>query len=176
MNYLRNIKSLISILMGLSFLSFVSCNLKTSDKIDAEAVNQEIKARKIKRLTDAQIVQSAFERGKDIASHLIPVLEKDTAICQFSNFSLVPEVKQKFISKIEMVCETKSDFKEKEKQVWEAYQYNFKEGLAVEENIQKIDDKEILYSYPFFYPNDNGEDCLAMLRLLLSKREVIRNY
>ncbi|GAB4331116.1 MAG: hypothetical protein OHK0038_05810 [Flammeovirgaceae bacterium] len=156
-------------------LIFAACNIKQSDNVNVDIVKQEISNAKIKRLTDAQIVQEAYEKGKMIADTLMPILKKQQQLCGFQDFSSLNNQQKSLILKISLECQMPSNVSDKEKQVWESYLYGIQENIPLKDNIQKLEEDQILYTYPFLQESaQDPTQKLAVLKILLSKKEVIR--
>jgi len=108
----------------LTLLIATSCGLKTSDEIDSEAVNKEIKSRKIKRLKEGEIMESAFNQGKRIIEKLDTQLGNQASDCEKEVSSLLAEKDKSLVLNARITCTLATDAGEKETMVWEAYQYN----------------------------------------------------
>lgn len=150
-----------------------SCGLKTSDKIDSEVVNKEIKARKIKRLKEGEIIEAAFNHGKRISQYLDDKISGD---CGAINKTEISQADTSLLLNMDVACNLPSRPNKKEKMVWDAYKYNLEQGIALEDNIQKLGGDEILFSHPLILEDSASENKLMVLRLVLSKREVIRRF
>jgi hypothetical protein len=163
-------------LLLFSLIFFLNaCTIKQSDNVNVDVVKEEISDAKIKRLTDAQIVQEAYEKGKVISDTLMPILKKQTQLCGFQDFSALNNTQKALILKISLDCQMPNNISDKEKQVWESYLYGIQENIPLKDNIQKLEEDEILYTYPFLQSNvSDSTQKLAVLKILLSKKEVIR--
>lgn len=142
-----------------------SCGFKTSDKIDANSVNREIKERKIKQIHENDIAEKGFSIGNAIVN------SKDfSTLCGEINKTTYPDSLQSFISKIWVECDTPSN--EIEKSVWEAYQYNVKNKIEMSNNIQRIvspsNKKSFLYSSPVVV-----NDSLKVLQIELNNKALV---
>lgn len=161
MKYINQNIAYYLLVLGFAF----SCGLKTSDKIDSDSVNKEIKERKIKRIHENDIVEKGFSIGNSIA-----LSKKFGSECGLIDKTIYADSLQSFITKIWVECSTPSN--EIEKSVWEAYQYNRKNNLELSSNIQKIttsaDRKSYLYSSPFVI-----NDSLKILQVELNNKALV---
>ena len=135
--------------------------------MDVEKVKEEINARKIRRFTDAQIVQAAYDSGKVIIDNL----ELSIAAC---NENL--EINNDLIKECVIICDSTKLMNEKELQVWEAYKYNFANNLPLKDNIQKSSDSSIIYTKPLTSKNQIKNDSLTSLKIIflrIKKKELI---
>ncbi|MBD0400129.1 MULTISPECIES: hypothetical protein [unclassified Flammeovirga] len=141
------------------FLSLISCGLRTSDKIDANSVNKQIKERKIKQIKENDIA----EKGFSIGSSIIKTISIDQA-CGDLSLDIFADSLKPYIKKAWIECSTPTD--EIEKSVWEAYQYNLDNNLPLNDNIQKIitssNKKSYLYSSAM---NNNGSLKIVQIEL-----------
>ena len=135
--------------------------------MDVEKVKEEINARKIRRFTDAQIVQAAYDSGKVIIDNL-----GFTSIACNDDI----EIDNDLVKECVIICDSTKLMNEKELQVWEAYQYNFTNNLPLKDNIQKSNDSSILYTKPLSSKNQIKSDSLASLKVIylrIKKKELI---
>ncbi|WP_020529203.1 hypothetical protein [Flexithrix dorotheae] len=159
-------------------ISETSCKIETDKNIDVEKVKQEMADRKFKRLTDAQIVQGAYDKAVELRKSALKDLKLDTLLCGKTDFSALSAKEKIFIEKIEVSCEENPFRDSKGKQVWEAYHYNIQNGLPLKDNIQKLEDGELVYSFPFSFEkseNDSIIHQLGLLNIWINKKELIRN-
>jgi len=155
----------ISILAILVFLG-TACSVKQAD-MDVEKVKEEINSRKIRRVTDAQIVQAAYDSGKAI----IERVDISQATC---NESL--NIDNDLVVSCMLVCDSTFLEATKEQQVWSAYKYNFENGLEMNDNIQKSADSLLLYTLPVTELDTAQVQNIKLPRVLflrLSKKDLI---
>lgn len=171
-NLARHKNSCFCIILLLSSLFFfAACQVKQSDYVDVEVVKEEIRNAKIKRLTDAQIAQEAYARGKWIADSVFAKIPTNADLCSKQpDFSVLSAEQTSFIRHISFACQVPEQVSEKEKQVWDSYFFSLNEKLTLADNLQKLDGDEILYTYPTVLENAQ----LVVLRIILSKKEIIR--
>jgi len=130
--------SLIQLVTITLLLGNLACSVKQAD-MDVEKVKEEINSRKIKRLTDAQIVQAAYDSGKAIVANIdLKAVECNKQL----------NINHALVEACSIVCDSTLLSNTKELQIWEAYTYNHKNGLPMNDNIQKSTDSNLLYTYP----------------------------
>jgi len=160
-------------------LALSSCRLKKAEEIDAGTVNREIKERKVRRFTDTQLTQLAFERAHQISELVADSLQQaGGAACGAVATDRVPERWKLVVVSIELLCNpTLPDEKAtsaKEKAVWAAYRNALAAGQTPDENLQKLEDNNYLYTLPLTSaPSDATPSGVTFLRLLMSKKELI---
>lgn len=152
----------------LALLPAGACNLKTSDQIDADKVNQEIRDRKIRRFTDAEIADAAYKFGRHLADTLSAPLAQ--APCESSVLALLPAEARAAVAEAQVVCTPPQQVSEKEAMIWQAYQYNTQQQLPLTDNSQKINDSLFLYTSPL----EVKEGEWRVLRLVVRKKDLIR--
>ena len=157
-----------SILIYLSVISILfasaACSVKQAD-MDVEKVKEEINSRKIRRVTDAEIVQAAYDSGKTI----IEKVDLDQTSC---NESI--NLENELVLSCSLVCDDAVLEDEKEKQIWSAYQYNFENGLEMADNIQKSGDAVLLYTLPITVANtSDASPSPKVLFLRISRKALI---
>ncbi|MBB6463356.1 hypothetical protein [Flammeovirga kamogawensis] len=144
---------------------FFSCGLKTSEKIDSNSVNKQIKERKIKRIKEPNIVEKGFSIGTSISNNF-----DQKRPCGKINLDTMPDSVSQFLNKAWVACDTPSN--KIEKSLWDAYHYNIKNEYALNSNIQKIHltktEDAYLYSYPYL-----NEGKLRILQIELNHKALV---
>ncbi len=153
------------------FLILQSCHVKPVEGVDFKEVNQEINARKIKKLSDADIAQAVYQEARLLAQKASTSLGTDSLQCPLKTDLLWTEKEALFLEEQEVCCQPKQSPYPKEKEVWEAYAYNLQNGLKPDENLQRLTDELFLFTYPL--PNPSASQML-MLRLVIRQKEVIK--
>lgn len=154
------------------FISFLVLSCGQADmQRKSEEFRKEMKSKNLKRLTLGQIQTAAYEEAKSIAVRLEGILLsqidtnnfscEDAKNIQFQNESLIS---------FKLYCQKSSEMPEKEQQIWDAYQSNIKQNLPIGDNLQKLGEKEFLYSAPLFIKNQYK----GVWSIVLSKKEIIR--
>jgi hypothetical protein len=133
---------------------------------------KEMKAKKLKRLTDGQIQTAAFEEAKNITARLEGILMSQTDTNSFD----CEEVKRiqfqnEVLVSFKLYCQKAEEMNEKEKQIWEAYQTNINKKLPIGDNLQKLGETEFLYSAPLYVKSNYK----GLWSVVLSKKEIVRN-
>ena len=147
----------------------LSCNFQ---RPDTTGYQEEFKDREVRRVTDGQLTDFAIKKGKLIIDSLESELSiklsslsnsKDlptsTFICD-ENLLLFKEfVETNYKFEVNRKSIYDSSKQEKEAEVIEAYEYNSQNKLPLEDNLQKIDDKQLLYTRPIILTNPQCIKC-----------------
>ena len=169
---------LLLVLFG-SLLVLTACESDTN--LNTKAIKEELSSRKIKRISEGEILEAAFSKGKRLRDTLYSLSEKvsadssDTLIQTSRLGSMQPMVdvlqqeNKAEIKKIIFSDLQAKGLKDQEKQILEAYQYNIASGLKVEDNVQLLD-KYIFYAAPIL---KNGE-LTGMWSVYFDKRELVK--
>ncbi|RKQ50715.1 hypothetical protein BXY85_1734 [Roseivirga pacifica] len=138
-------------------LSFLLANACGDQKIDTEKAKAEMKAREIKKVSDAEILEKAMEMGNELA--------KDFS---YSTDATVLETDAQFSSKLYLFDSKASG---KTQQILAAYKYNAANDIASEPNVQILEDPTIiLYSKPAF---NQANVPIGMWAIELPRKEVV---
>lgn len=157
------------------FLLLFACQEKT-ERTQNEAFRTERQNRTIKRLTDSQIVEFAFEKGKEVGENLNRILLEKIGSnpknfdCKNTFAIQIDSARFPYIQKASFICDPKTPMNDTEKQIWDAYQYNLNIRAANSENIQKIGKTELLYTLPL----QINEQFLGMWSITLSRKELVK--
>lgn len=114
-------------------------------KVDTSKVQAEMKAREVKVVPEAKIVERAFFVGDSLLQSLDPA--KRTS----SDWGKVHSWK---LSGLNVDCTLYAisntyALAEKEQQVFEAYQYSAENSLEAEPNVQRLPEEIMVYNAPF---------------------------
>ncbi len=158
------------LLLPLVFL-MLSCGQADRQR-NRDDFKKEMKAKKLKRLTDGQIQVAAFEEAKNITTRLegilISQIDSNSFDCEdFKNIQFQNETLVSF----KLYCQKAQEMNEKERQIWDAYQTNINQKLPIGDNLQKLGETEFLYSAPLYIKNTYR----GLWSVVLSKKEIIRN-
>ncbi|OHX67819.1 hypothetical protein [Flammeovirga pacifica] len=148
----------------LLFLTITSCGLKTSDKINANDVNRQIKERKIKRIQESDIADQAYKIGVALSDSIFTINCGDIPV------DLIKVNKKEFINKVWVDCDVPSDGLTK--QVWEAYQYSIKNNIKLDDNLQRIKEDNAVKAYLFSSPKIVN-DSLKILQIELNHKALV---
>ena len=173
-------------------LLLVSCNPERVHY--TSELKQEMADKKIKRITNADLVETVDTFGERITAviqkELTAQLQKTTdpaartKLCQLQNLPRTKVIADRYAIDIRLLSGADVPNKSlgpKEREVLDAYLYNAEKKLPQISNIQKISDT--LYVYNAAVPTENVicQACfgnqktpLAVWRLAFPKREIIR--
>lgn len=157
-------------------------------------LKQEMADKKIKRITNVDLVETVDNFGERITTviqkELATQLQKTTdpaartKLCQLQNLPRTKAIADRYGIDIRLLSGTDIADKSlgaKEREVLDAYLYNAEQKLPQISNIQKVN--ETLYIYNAAVPTDNVicQTCfggqktpLAVWRLAFPKREIVR--
>lgn len=184
-------KLLINLLPLLSCL-LLSCNPERVKY--TKELKQEMADKKIKRITNADLVETVDAFGERITA----VIQKELTtqlqqtsdpaerakLCQLQNLPRTSAIENRYAIDIRLLSGADVPDKAldpKEREVLDAYLYNAEQKLPQISNIQKVGDT--LYVYNAAVPTDNiicqtcfgtQETPLAVWRLVFPKREIVR--
>ncbi|TAF64263.1 MAG: hypothetical protein EAZ55_11780 [Cytophagales bacterium] len=141
-----------------------ACEDPFENGYDRKAIAQEVKNRKIKKISEGQLL----EFTQTLGNQLVVLLEKNDAKAQ--------ELLQKYETKANFFLfkgENKKFVFSKEKEILEAYQYNIEKGLPIESNIQNIVKEQIIvFNAP--YQDKNGK-VVGMWSIHFPRSQVVKN-
>lgn len=161
-------KVLISTFVFLTLVLLWSC---TSDKrVDSKAVQEEIENRKIKKVTEAEIMAKVLEFGDSVATEAKQTLGKNLQnammeggvqhAISFCNVNAMPIVDS--LSKYHSVTIRRVSFKTRnptdqpediERTLLEAYEFQWKDSIPLNDNVQRLNDDRYLFTKPIFVDN-----------------------
>lgn len=150
-----------------------ACKVRTSEKINAEAVNREIESRKIKRIKEGEILSMAYEKGGKLAGELLKKIDENKNNCN-KKWTLL-QTNAHLIEEARTLCEAPPKIDEKEKMLWKAYFHDFERGIPLKKSIQKAG-KRFLYFHPLVQTDSAQNKKLLILRIVLKKREIVRLF
>lgn len=184
--------SKLSLILSALLFSLLSCNPERV-KYTTE-LKQEMADKKIKRITNADLVETVDTFGERITvviqQELTAELQQTTDpaqrvnLCQLKNLPRTKAIADRYAIDIRLLSGADVPNKSlgtKEREVLDAYLYNAEQKLPQISNIQKINDT--LYVYNAAVPTDNVicQTCsgtqktpLAVWRLMFPKREIVR--
>ena len=131
-------------------------------KIDTTAAREEMEAREIKVVSDAQILEQATKLGKELSAEF-KVISSDQGI----EFSFG---KDTIYQKAHYLFGESNTLTGKELELFKAYDYNTKNGIASEVNVQKLDEgKTLLYNSPI----QLGDSTIGIWSIKFSRKEIV---
>lgn len=150
------------LLLGL-FLLFASCENK---QIDTKGVREELKNRKIRRITEVEILTEADQIGSFTITKLNSIWEeklKDKASLSHSISkneldSLLKNDSLRSVASLNFISTKSSNGTELEKSLLDSYSYSAENNLPLAPNIQKAGQEYLLYTSPIIL---NDKACLS---------------
>lgn len=125
-----------------TLLVLLSCS---DGKVDTSKVQAEMKAREVKVIPEAKILERAFELGDSLLNSLDRSKGPSKAWGVFHHWD---------IDDIGIDCslyslKTVYNMEEKEKQVFDAYRYSAQNKQKAEPNVQRLPGETMVYNAPF---------------------------
>ena len=150
------------------------CVGKIDDK-NINAAKEGIENRKIRKISDAELIVLTYERGriisdtaqKTLAHHLSTAIadngfEGGLQYCNANAYPLIDSIQSNFKVTIKRVSLKSRNPQDKpdglEEELLEAYQYNIDNQLDLMDNVQRVDETQLLYTKPIVI---NNKFCLA---------------
>jgi len=131
-------------------------------KIDTTKAREEMEAREIKVVSDAQILEEAMKLGRE--------LSKQFSITQTSDSLRIDLGLDTLHQKAYYLFDSPNDLNDKEKQLFEAYSYNQKNGIESEPNVQKLENGTVLlYTKPMVFQDST----IGMWSIKLSRKAIV---
>jgi hypothetical protein len=178
--------------IGLLLTVLLSCNPERVKY--TKELKQEMADMKIKRITNADLVENIDNLGGKVAAaaqkELTAQLQQTTnpaeqaKLCQLQNLPKTKAISNRYALTIKLLGPTDVQNKSlsvKEREILDAYLYNAEQKLPQISNIQKINDTLFIYNAAVPTENPICQTCfgsqktpLAVWRIAFSKREVIR--
>lgn len=169
---------LLLVLFG-SALALSAC--ESDSTLNTKAIKEELNSRKIRRISESEIFEAAFSKGKRLRDTLLLLSEKFStdnidSLNQSSRLGamqpvvdLLQQENKAEIKKIIFSDLQAKNLKDQEKEIFEAYQYNIASGLKVDDNVQLLDNY-IFYAAPILKEGElNG-----MWSVYFDKRELVK--
>ena len=134
----------------------------SDQKIDTTKAREEMEAREIKVVSDAQILEEAMKLGAKLSEQFSISETKDSL-----SFNLGTDTVHQ---KAYYLFDEPNELNGKEEQLFEAYAYNKKNGLASEPNIQKLENGTVLlYTRPMVYKDST----IGMWSIKLNRKDIV---
>ena len=148
-----------------------ACDTGSQRRLNTEALQEEMRLREPKRLSEAQIIAEAYRQGNEVAAkaqeRLMKTLQeaigkkslKEAVVfCNLQAYPLTDSVSRQYNATIRRTSlrlrNPKNAPTELEEQLLQAYQYNTEKGLPVEENVQRMGNDLLLYTKPIVLGNE----------------------
>lgn len=157
-------------------IMLAACDTGSQRNPNREALQEEIRNREPKKLSEAQITAEAYRQGQEIADkaqkqlfqNLKEAIEKagvQEAI-QFCHIQALPLTDSAALPYQASLKRTSLQFRnpknaptELEEQLLEAYQYNAEQSLPMEPNVQRIGQQYLLYTQPIVIKSELCLQC-----------------
>lgn len=151
-------------LKNLTFLMIISTFLVScgDQKIDTTKAREEMEAREIKVVSDAQIIEQAMKLGNEVSNQLKLFSTENGFTFDLGNDTIY--------QKNYYLFDSSYNLRDKELQLFQAYNYNRKNGIKSEPNVQKLEEgKTLLYTTPI----QHGDSVIGMWSIKFSRKEIV---
>ncbi len=146
-------------LLALSSFILWSCG---DQKIDTTKAREEMEAREIKVVSDAQIIEQAMKLGGEVAEKFQVNETEEGFEIDFGADSVYQKAFYFF--------DEANELSGKELQLFQAYNYNRKNGITSEPNVQKLEDGiTLLYTSPM----QLGDSTIGMYSIKFSRKQIV---
>jgi hypothetical protein len=168
-----------------------SCEVKTIKEAgyDVEAIQEEMKLRKVKRITPAQFVAwvdehsasvvVALNRRLEACMHQHPLADCKEQIRPYADsLAAVHGFRYEFLTLKDLQSKHETASTEQEKQLWLAYLYDMEQGHDLQTNVQFIKErKEYWYTAPVvFYEDAESNAPIALWLLVFPQKEIVKRF
>jgi predicted NAD-dependent protein-ADP-ribosyltransferase YbiA (DUF1768 family) len=146
--------------------SILACNGRLSDE-QKRKIKDEMESSQIKKISEAEITETAFAIGRAIA---LPLDKRDK---QLKNRPVIDSLQRTYSVSIVALTQSDSLLREVEKKIVEAYLAGGAAQLG--DNIQKLGTDSLLYTKPMMQTRaDGSEELVTVLGIRIPKREVVK--
>jgi hypothetical protein len=153
----------VKILMILGMLILTACGGSLSDE-QRKKIKQDMQEHKIVRVTDAEITEVAFSKGRTVMETLSKITDKPSSIDSLAKANKV---------KIKWLVPGAANALEIERQLVEAYLASSING-GMEDNVQRLEGDSLLYTQPVTEKLPDGSETVkGIWSLSLSKKQLI---
>jgi hypothetical protein len=146
------------------------CQCTTDKKVNSEAVQDEMSSREAIKVSEAEIMNQAQQLGSQIAGATKQTLGKNLqaaiqdggienaiGFCNLNAMPLVDSLNRKYGARIRRVSSKVRNPVDRpvgvEQEILEAYEYQWQDSVALDENIQVINENEYLFTKPIMVDN-----------------------
>lgn len=157
-------------LIGFAFILSLSLSCTNDKKVDSRAIKEEIENRKIKKVTEAEIVAKVHELGDEIALKTKKALgkklknaiqnggvENAISFCNLNAMPLVDSLSSKFSAEIRRVTlkarNPNNHPDNLERELLDAYAYQWKDSIPLQTNVQALEGSKYLFTKPILVDN-----------------------
>ncbi|MBK8290001.1 MAG: hypothetical protein IPK96_02615 [Flammeovirgaceae bacterium] len=150
------------LLFALSFLFIACTGSLTSDQ--RKKIKENMEQGEIKKVTDVQITEAAFDYGRKIATE---ILAYDRA---FTNLPLQDSLSQLYGVELVSIHESNKSLRAVEKQLLEAYTA---QGSNID-NVQKMGSDSLLYTKPLMREHPDGStEFTKAIGIRMTRKQII---
>lgn len=146
------------------FFLTMACHEQNKNKVSPAEL---MKAREIKKVSEAEILQKGDLIGNEVLKHLnsleVKHINSDTMQCDFNQWMGLDSLKENYDVDIQRISSKSSQLSELELQLLSAYQYNLENELEATASIQKLDAKTIIFAFPVDVKSMTYTFCLDSL-------------
>jgi len=147
-------------------IALPACNGRLSDE-QKRKIKEEMESSQIKKISEAEITETAFGIGRAIA---LPLEKRDK---QLKNRTIIDSLQRVYSVSIVALTQSDSLLREVEKKIVEAYLAGGAAQLG--DNIQKLGTDSLLYTKPMMQTRaDGSEELVAVLGIRIPKREIVK--
>ncbi len=160
----------IGFLIILSIITLLAVQCSSDKKIDSKAVKEEIESRKIKKITEAEILEKVLEIGNNIAGGAMQTLGKNLqealmqggvenaiSFCNIQAMPLVDSLSKSYGATIRRVSDRVRNPLDKpndlEMELLNAYKFQLKDAVPLNANVQPLDGEQYLFTKPILVDN-----------------------
>lgn len=171
---MRISSNILTLLLIINILA--ACDTGGQNALKREALQEEMRNREPKKLTEAQIVNEAFKQGRFLSQtaqeSLLVTLqaaigrEGVEGAVDYCNLQALPLMDSLSAAHKATIGRTSLQLRnpanapsELEQQLLEAYQYNAEEGLPLEDNVQRDNQQYLLYTKPIVLGSELCLNC-----------------
>lgn len=183
-------------------ICILGCDGARNQQINRDAISKAMEQQEVKRILPAELIEAAHTQGEAIATQAqelaINAYQAEAGTAKGFNSFVAEHTLEKLdslakSSKAEIrwipanVDSTQIQLSALEQQLWEAYLYNVENDLAVNANVQKINEEAYLYTSPVMLSPElrkklpgsedtpSNQGFLGMWSIRLSKKEIIQS-
>ena len=120
------------------------------------------------------MIEGTQRYGKPAADSLTALLyakvdPSKPFVCDMAQY-VTNAPKFRLVQRYSLVCQDAPALLPKEREIWQAYQYNVQNKLPIAENVQKVDNDFMLYTAPVTI----NEKLVGMWSVLVDKKELVK--
>ncbi len=148
-------KFIFKLFIGLVSFTLVSCD--AGKQVDREAVKEGMKAQKIQRVTDVELMEKATEIGNNVWKY---IAEGDS--------TQLPLIEQVGFD-VDTILWGDDPFTTQDKNIFEAYYYAFQNKLPVENGIQGEEQEKMIFTAPYI----EEKEIKGVIFVKIEKKDIV---